>query len=366
MYRSSGRRSGSRGRYDDDGASDSDGGRLGSGRPQGVPLLDLAFGGAGPAGASSVLPPLGSARSSREPSEHRSSRRWDRDAFQQPRTARVESGGESREQALMRATVSWHAGNGSSSNSNLGTGYEYDDPTLVAVQEDDGPALMEATDPELFHTGVIEHARRLGMDPDADRDLLWIARDSLVAPVPSGWYHVAATNSDPPYYYSELSGESRWDHPCDDVYRQMYRQLKQEQQPRKRHDPQYRSNTGYYATNAYQTSAWGEEDQMIPPDSGNSQLRQQAAYANGYGGQNWSNGGYYERYDTAAATTAYQPTRLVSSIAVLTLQMVVVHLLTSMSVVVACSQVRTLEETRPGTSRARKHSYQPLLQLERL
>jgi hypothetical protein len=311
MYPSSGRRS----RYED---------ADGDGRPPGLPLLDLAFGVSGPAAAGSVLPPLGSARSSRGPSEHRSgSSRWDREPVQQPRTARAE--GESREQALMRATVSWHAGNGSSSGGGGGGGYDYDDPSLVAVQEDDGPALMEATDPELFHAGVVEHARRLGMDPDVDRDLLWIARDSLVAPVPSGWYHVAASDADPPYYYNGLTGESRWDHPCDDAYRQMYQQLRQQRKPR--YDPPYRpNNAAYPASSAFQTSAWGEEDQAPLPDPGSSQ---QTVYASGYSDQSWSSDGYYEGYDATPAASAYQPTKLVRFTSALTAQ-AVVHLLIEM------------------------------------
>ncbi|EGF84195.1 hypothetical protein BATDEDRAFT_85377 [Batrachochytrium dendrobatidis JAM81] len=34
---------------------------------------------------------------------------------------------------------------------------------------------------------VIEYAKFLGMDPVADKHLLWIARDSLKAPLPADW-----------------------------------------------------------------------------------------------------------------------------------------------------------------------------------
>ena len=34
---------------------------------------------------------------------------------------------------------------------------------------------------------VIEFAKYLGMDPAADRDLLWIAQEALNAPLPSEW-----------------------------------------------------------------------------------------------------------------------------------------------------------------------------------
>lgn len=252
----------------------------GSGR---VPLLDLAFG----AAAALALPPLGSARSSRAsrgPSE-RSDRRWDA----QPRTARTDGGG-GEQLALMRPAASWHAGNGGSSDA----AYDYEDQG----QGDDGSALMEAADPELFHAGVVEHARRLGMDPEADQQLLWIARESLVAPVPSGWYHVPANETTASYYYYEVTGESRWDHPCDDLYRQIYRQAKLSQQGSKHYDQQYRPGNGYYAANpamGYQTSAWGEED-TTPPQASTLHTRYDAAY----GDQGWSNGGYYAPYNAGS------------------------------------------------------------------
>ncbi|TMW64335.1 hypothetical protein Poli38472_012957 [Pythium oligandrum] len=88
---------------------------------------------------------------------------------------------------------------------------------------------MEATDPELFQAGVMEHARQLGIDPEAEPDLLWIARDSLVAPLPDGWFHGTATESGAPYYYNEVSGESRWDHPCDDYFRRVVQEARQKQ-----------------------------------------------------------------------------------------------------------------------------------------
>jgi hypothetical protein len=34
---------------------------------------------------------------------------------------------------------------------------------------------------------IIEYAKFLGMDPEEDRDLLWIAKESLKAPLPENW-----------------------------------------------------------------------------------------------------------------------------------------------------------------------------------
>ncbi|TYZ61939.1 hypothetical protein PybrP1_001381 [[Pythium] brassicae (nom. inval.)] len=137
----------------------------------------------------------------------------------------------------------------------------------------DESARMEAADPELFHAGVEEHARRLGMDPERERDFLWLARESLVAPLPDGWFHATASESGAPYYYNDRSGESRWDHPCDDQFRQIYRELKLQQQQQQAQAQQLSrrydhygspalsdASSSYYATSsAYQTLAWQDD-----------------------------------------------------------------------------------------------------------
>lgn len=146
--------------------------------------------------------------------------------------------------------------------------------TSTSTLLQDESALMEAADPALFHAGVEEHARRLGMDPVYERDFLWLARESLVAPLPVDWFHATASESGAPYYYNDRTGESRWDHPCDDQFRQIYRELKLQQQLQlsRRYD-RYDSPTSlgsdgpedasssYYATtsSAYQTLAWEDD-----------------------------------------------------------------------------------------------------------
>lgn len=146
----------------------------------------------------------------------------------------------------------------------------------------DESVLMEASDPELFQAGVEEHAKRLGIDPVMEVDFLWIARESLVAPLPEGWYHVTATETGAPYYYNETTGESRWDHPCDDQFRQIFRELKQknmyQQSTSRRYDHYNASHVendnsarqrgdehtaSYYAVNSnYQTMAWQDDVQQ--------------------------------------------------------------------------------------------------------
>ncbi|DAZ98660.1 TPA: hypothetical protein N0F65_008786 [Lagenidium giganteum] len=141
--------------------------------------------------------------------------------------------------ALPRPSVSWHAGNSTATyqqQQQQHQHHEYHQHTAVAQDAalgfdvgTDELTLMEATEPELFQAGVLEHARVLGIDPESEPEFLWLARESLIAAVPDGWYHVTASTSGQPYYYNEVTGESRWDHPSDDKYRQLYRMLKQKQ-----------------------------------------------------------------------------------------------------------------------------------------
>ncbi|KAF0700451.1 Aste57867_9035 [Aphanomyces stellatus] len=85
---------------------------------------------------------------------------------------------------------------------------------------------VEGVDPLLFMQGVKEHAKYLGMDPHRDAEFLWIARESLVAPVPPGWYQVM-TKEGAPYYYNDHTGDSRWEHPSDRDYMALFQEVKQ-------------------------------------------------------------------------------------------------------------------------------------------
>ena len=73
----------------------------------------------------------------------------------------------------------------------------------------------------LFTTEVIDYAKRLGIDPDAEPHLLDLAREGLMAPLPKGWrpYHDEATGA---YYYYEASTRTTtWEHPLDARNRQL-------------------------------------------------------------------------------------------------------------------------------------------------
>ncbi|KNE54640.1 hypothetical protein AMAG_00601 [Allomyces macrogynus ATCC 38327] len=73
---------------------------------------------------------------------------------------------------------------------------------------------------------IEEYAEFLGMDLEKDRELFWIAREGLKAPLPAEW-KPCQTESGDVYYFNFETKESIWDHPCDDYYRNMYKAEKE-------------------------------------------------------------------------------------------------------------------------------------------
>ncbi|GMI10527.1 hypothetical protein TrLO_g11170 [Triparma laevis f. longispina] len=106
-----------------------------------------------------------------------------------------------------------------------------DDNLMSMAFEGGGPAHATGqaqVSPELFKQGVLEHAVWLGMDPERDKKFLWIAERSLVAPLPQDWQQLKTAEDGHPYYYNEVTQESRWDHPSDNEYRELFKKKKEE------------------------------------------------------------------------------------------------------------------------------------------
>ena len=59
------------------------------------------------------------------------------------------------------------------------------------------------------------------MEPDAHNALLWIAREALKADLPPDWKLCQTPDKDP-FYFNFASGQSSWEHPCDDIYKQLF------------------------------------------------------------------------------------------------------------------------------------------------
>ncbi|XP_048368655.1 centrosomal protein of 164 kDa isoform X2 [Sphaerodactylus townsendi] len=67
---------------------------------------------------------------------------------------------------------------------------------------------------------IAEFARVIGIDPDREPELVWLAREGIVAPLPAEWKPCQDITGDI-YYFNFANGQSTWDHPCDEHYRQL-------------------------------------------------------------------------------------------------------------------------------------------------
>ncbi|XP_058269816.1 centrosomal protein of 164 kDa-like isoform X4 [Hemibagrus wyckioides] len=70
---------------------------------------------------------------------------------------------------------------------------------------------------------IHEYAREIGIDPERESELLWLAREGIVAPLPAEWKPCQDVTGDV-YYFNFSTGQSTWDHPCDEQYRRLVTQ----------------------------------------------------------------------------------------------------------------------------------------------
>lgn len=75
--------------------------------------------------------------------------------------------------------------------------------------------------PAVLRLAILEHAHSLGMDIQRDAPLFWIAKQSLLAPVPTPWLQLV-TEEGQIYFWNRTTKESRWDHPCDEEFRNLF------------------------------------------------------------------------------------------------------------------------------------------------
>eukprot|EP01062_Namystynia_karyoxenos_P056859 TRINITY_DN47789_c0_g1_i1.p1 TRINITY_DN47789_c0_g1~~TRINITY_DN47789_c0_g1_i1.p1 ORF type:complete len:514 (+),score=117.98 TRINITY_DN47789_c0_g1_i1:130-1542(+) len=76
---------------------------------------------------------------------------------------------------------------------------------------------------------IVDYARYIGIDP-LRTDLMWIAEQGLTAPLPEGWSACRLQEEDRTdpscpevYYYNDITGETMWDHPLDEQFREISR-----------------------------------------------------------------------------------------------------------------------------------------------
>ena len=80
---------------------------------------------------------------------------------------------------------------------------------------------------------LLEYAKWLGMDPVKEKELMWIAREGLKAPLPEHW-KPCRTGGEELYYFNFQTGESMWEHPCDEYYKTQYAEEKKKLQEREK------------------------------------------------------------------------------------------------------------------------------------
>nr|XP_054592108.1 centrosomal protein of 164 kDa isoform X2 [Nothobranchius furzeri] len=67
---------------------------------------------------------------------------------------------------------------------------------------------------------IHEYAREIGIDPNNEPELLWLAQQGMLAPLPPEWKPCQDVTGDI-YYFNFSTGQSIWDHPCDEHYRSL-------------------------------------------------------------------------------------------------------------------------------------------------
>lgn len=69
------------------------------------------------------------------------------------------------------------------------------------------------------------YAEYLGIDPDKDPDLLYIAKWAMEADLPNEWIaNLDEEGSE--YFFNQITGISQYSHPCDELYKLMYKEQK--------------------------------------------------------------------------------------------------------------------------------------------
>lgn len=105
---------------------------------------------------------------------------------------------------------------------------------MTAAECEEGVTVLEERPHEEFEPTeeeVQNYAEWLGMDPEADADLMYLAREGLKAPLTDGWKPCQNAEGEI-FYFNFETGESSWDHPSDETYRNLVQEKKREKAAR--------------------------------------------------------------------------------------------------------------------------------------
>ncbi|XP_017066793.1 centrosomal protein of 164 kDa [Drosophila eugracilis] len=76
---------------------------------------------------------------------------------------------------------------------------------------------------------INEYASLIGIEPQREQHLLYLAKEGLMAALPSDWKICYSEEKNGHYYYNTRTKESQWDHPLDAIYRNLVNQARQKQ-----------------------------------------------------------------------------------------------------------------------------------------
>ncbi|CAD5115821.1 DgyrCDS4761 [Dimorphilus gyrociliatus] len=73
---------------------------------------------------------------------------------------------------------------------------------------------------------IREYASVIGINPDTEPELMWLARDGITAALPDHWKPCQDERGEI-YYFNFQTGASIWDHPCDELYKERVQKERQ-------------------------------------------------------------------------------------------------------------------------------------------
>ena len=115
------------------------------------------------------------------------------------------------------------------------------------MAKEDNVVLDETVDENWEPTfeEIQEYAVWLGMDKYKDKDLFYIAKEGLKAPLPPPWKPCKTAEGDI-FYFNFSNGESVWDHPCDEFCKIQYQEAKTARDNPENGQPNSASNNKAY------------------------------------------------------------------------------------------------------------------------
>lgn len=116
-------------------------------------------------------------------------------------------------------------------------------PNSLIIMNEESQFYDEVIDEDYQPTAddIEDYAKFLGAELPDDRDLLYIAKEGLLAPLPAMWKPYK-TNDQEIYYFNTKTGETQWEHPCDERYRKVMQDAKHAK--RRRGGGEIARNTG--------------------------------------------------------------------------------------------------------------------------